>query len=375
MGNHIWTGTCPDWGGGLFLPRQTGLVWKVTGGYPDCKGELPILFSHHNDDIGQCHRFIPYLFYSENIWGVDVFLMGFQSFPMDKQKQYMIKYSFKRRCKDHQSRFRSKVLQVGFDEYENVLFDDDGFKNGLNFYSGLGIFSSVNKRYPYFRKPLYCNLLRSEHIPFNFFVPLVGDKEFGKMVFNEILGGFIQKITQIKIEYPEQTPTKYLEDRTSFDTYIEYQHTDGSTGILGIEVKYTEKSYPYSGPTEKEKMDDTDSIYYRRSKKSDVFENVDLTDLKQHKYRQIWRNHLLGESILIVDTPKFNHFHSLTFYPNGNTHFTEVLSGYKKFLKSEFQDRVQGVTYEKYFEICRKHLPNEEFEKWLWYLERRYIVK
>jgi hypothetical protein len=286
----------------------------------------------------------------------------------------MIKYSFKRRCKDHQSQYRSEVLMVKEDTYVNVIGDEDGFVNGLNFFSGLGVFSSVKNRYPYFRKPLYCNLLRSEHIPFNFFIPLEKDKEFGKKVFNEILGGIIQKITQIRIEYPEHTPTKYLEDRTSFDTFIEYQHIDGTIGILGIEVKYTEKSYPFSGSTEKEKMDDPDSIYYRRSKDSGVFVKDDLTDLKQHKFRQIWRNHLLGESILIVDKPKYSHFHSLTLYPEGNTHFTHVLPKYLESLKPEFRDRVQGVTYERFFEICRKHIP-DEYGKWLEYLERRYLPK
>jgi len=74
-----------------------------------------------------------------------------------------------------------------------------------------------------------------------------------------------------------------------------------------------------------------------------------------------------------VDKQKFGHFHSLTFYPEGNTHFTEVLPKYKKFLKPEYQDRVQGVTYERFFEICWEYLPSEEYGKWLEYLKRRYL--
>ena len=148
-------------------------------------------------------------------------------------------------------------------------------------------------------------------------------------------------------------------------------------------IRYTKDStiryaylniFPDQFKTEKEKMDDTGSVYYRRSKDSGVFKDGDLTVLKQNKYRQIWRNHLLGESILFVDKPKYSHFHSLTFYPEGNTHFSDVLPKYLEYLKPEYLDRVQGVTYEKYFEICRKHLPDDDYKKWLEYLERRYIV-
>lgn len=283
------------------------------------------------------------------------------------------KYSFKNQCRHHQSRFRSEELQVDSGDYENVLTDEDGFDKGLNFYQGFEILKSVHFRYPNFRKPLYCNLLRSEHIPFNFFIPFDKDKEFGKEVFNEILGGIVDQFIRIEIEYPEnKTPTKYLEDKTSFDTFIEYLHIDGTMGFLGIEVKYTEKSYPLSGKTEKDKMEDTNSIYYRRSKESGVFFKLD--DLKKDKYRQVWRNHLLGESILIVDCPNYNHFHSLTFYPSGNTHFTNVIKDYKEYLRPEFKERVQGVTYEQFFEVCRKNLPNEEYGKWLEYLEGRYLI-
>ena len=284
---------------------------------------------------------------------------------------------FKKKCRQHQSWYRSEVLKVGYDDFVNILLDEDG-KEGLNFYDGFNIFNSVKERYPEFRKPLYCNLLRSEHIPFNFFIPLKKDIEFRNNVFNEIMGGFINQIVRIEIEYSPNPKVKYLDDSTSFDTYIEYQHIDGTLGIFGIEVKYTELSYPMiDGSTEKTRMFEKfeTSKYKKRTHESGVFQDEDnvFDKLKKDDYRQVWRNHLLGESILIVDKPKFNHFHSLTFYPEGNIHFTKVISEYQNYLKPEFRNRVQGVTYERFFEVCRKHLPNGEFRKWLEYLENRYI--
>jgi hypothetical protein len=50
-------------------------------------------------------------------------------------------------------------------------------------------------------------------------------------------------------------------------------------------------------------------------------------------YRQIWRNHLLGESILLIDKDKFKYFSSITIYPNENAHFQKVSKEYKIFFK------------------------------------------
>jgi hypothetical protein len=196
-------------------------------------------------------------------------------------------------------------------------------------------------------------------------------------VFDIILGGIIDHIIEIEIEYPEANHPEYLNDRTSFDTFVLYQHIDGSMGIIGIEVKYTEHSYQI-GVKEKKEMDNPESLYYQRSRESGVFLVDDVTNLKpltQDNYRQIWRNHLLGESILIEDRLKYSHFHSLTFYPEGNTHFSKVIKEYRELLKPEHRERVQGITYERFFEICRKQRPTEELGKWLEYLERRYLTQ
>lgn len=284
---------------------------------------------------------------------------------------------FKNQCRWHQSTYRSEELKVSFDEDVNVLLNEDGLK-GLNFYDGLGI-REWGKNKP-FRKLLHCNLLRSEHIPINFFIPFDQDKEFCKMVFNDLLGSIIDKMGDVVIEHAPQPKGKYLDDRTSFDTYIEYRHTDGSMGILGIEVKYTEGSYLLKeGTTEHRRMtkDFDKSKYKEITEKTRKFElnNGDFDQLKQDRYRQIWRNHLLGESILLEKDSKYRHFHSLTFYPCGNTHFTEIIRKYReKFLKPEFQDCVRGVTYEDFFRSCKKFAVKKHYLNWLEYLEKRYLL-
>lgn len=283
---------------------------------------------------------------------------------------------FKQKCREQQSKFRSKELEADKDIYDNMLQDEDG-KRGLNFYDGFGIRDLVRK-IP-FRKQFHCNLLRSEHIPHNFFIPLNQNKEFRKQVFNDLIGGGIESVHPIEIEYAPKPKENYLDDHTAFDTYIEYQHIDGFKGILGIEVKYTELSYPLKAGSTEHRMMNADfekSSYKKRTEKSGLFQlnGGDFDELKKDRYRQVWRNHLLGESIILKDGDEFKHFHSLTFYPSGNIHFTEVISEYKeRFLKPEYQYRVQDITYEDFLKSCRKYCPNKQYGDWIEYLEKRYL--
>jgi len=89
---------------------------------------------------------------------------------------------FLKRARRHQSEFRAKNLDLSFDTYGNYLTKEDGGK-GKNFYEGFEIFEAVRNRYKNYNKSLYSNMLRSEHIPFNFFVPLDKDRDYCKMVF------------------------------------------------------------------------------------------------------------------------------------------------------------------------------------------------
>jgi len=112
-------------------------------------------------------------------------------------------------------------------------------------------------------------MLRSEHIPFNLFVPLEKNKAFFMDVFNEVLNNKISSIDLLLIEYAPQPRENYLKDRTSFDVYIEYSCKDNSKGIIGIEIKYTERSYNI-GQKEQAETENQESIYYDITKESNT---------------------------------------------------------------------------------------------------------
>lgn len=294
----------------------------------------------------------------------------------------MTNSEFKRAAKRHQVSWRERNIGTDYNTYVTWLTDKDGVE-GKNFFDGFGVFKAVRERYPKFYVDLYSDTLRSEHIPFNLFVPFRQNLEFCKNVFNEFLNDNIKSIDKqaeidggenVKIEFAPSPKENYLNDRTSFDTYIEYTHTDNSKGIIGIEVKYTEKEYKLeAGSTQEKAIKDRTSKYFSISKDCGLYDVTSIDIMLTDIYRQVWRNHLLGESIRLVHSDKFKHFSSLTFYPNGNDHFTHTSEKYVAMLLDK-QNRFVPVTYEKFIAACYKHCPDDKFKAWIDYLKNRYII-
>jgi len=280
---------------------------------------------------------------------------------------------FLKRARLHQSRFRAEILNLPSVDYGNYLNREDA-ESGYNFYSGLGIFDAVRKRFPNYNMPLYANMLRSEHIPFNLFVPLNSNKNFCKSVFNDFFNNRINSIDRIEIEHAPKPRKNYLNDSTSFDTYIEYTTNDNLKGIIGIEVKYTEREYGLKkDSTQETAIKEKTSKYYKVSQQSKLFRPETIDELITDKYRQVWRNQLLGESILITDRNKFTYFTSLTIFPQGNSHFVETSKNYLDMLTSNDLKFIP-ITYEEFFSVCKKYCPDNKYREWLDYLISRYLV-
>ena len=287
---------------------------------------------------------------------------------MEIGKQYNKDDAFKAEARLHQSKFRME-LGLDYNEYGNRLTDKDAKKN-YNYYDGLNIVSVLRKRYPHYSQVRDADMLRSEHIPLNFFAPLVENKELAKKIFNIYLNNEIKTINTILIEYAPEPKEHYLNDRTSFDTYIEFVNNDNKKCGIGIEVKYTEREYSL-GKTEGESLKDKNSPYYKVSEKSEIYINNPFEILKKDEYRQVWRNHILGESM----KPEISEFYSLIVYPRGNTHFEKLIPEYTKLLKEDKKKYFKGITFEDYITNNLRRLTNgnKELVKWVDYLEKRYL--
>ncbi len=290
--------------------------------------------------------------------------------------QYIKDDPFKKVAREHQSNYRANELQVDFNEYGNRLQDDDARKH-LNYYSKLGVIQVKNERYPNYSKTRDADLLRSEHIPFNIFGPLKGNLALATEIFKTFSNLKIKEVRRIELEYAPQDKTNYLNDATSFDAYVEFINDDGKKCGLGIEVKYTEQAYKLTqGSPEYVKVNSDKSIYHIVTNDSGKFETGAISEMKKDDYRQVWRNYILGLSMINKDVELF---YSMTLYPSGNKHMEKILTEFPQFIKTPFKNDVFGVTFESFFQTINQSIEktqsNKEYAEWVNYLEKRYIVK
>lgn len=223
------------------------------------------------------------------------------------------------------------------------------------------------------------NALRSEHIPYNLFFPMMKEcnREVTRDFFNDLLStDAISKVQEVNIEYAPQPKYNYLCDGTSFDTFILYRHRDGSKGGIGIEVKYTEREYQI-GETEYKNTHDEQghvklSEHYQRATNGSGYYLPDSEEkLVSDILRQIWRNHILGASMVLHGD--LSHFVSLTLYPEANPHFRVASEEYRKVLTAKGASTFFTFTYEKLFETLSRHFRTEEQQAWIEYLYHRYL--
>lgn len=223
------------------------------------------------------------------------------------------------------------------------------------------------------------NMLRSEHIPYNFFFPLEKLRKINPQLLNtfieQLLNNTIKvdEVTNIKIEFAGGLPKRdLLDDLTSFDAYIAYK-SGNNIGGIGIEVKYTEESYPY-GKTEYKRMFElVNSEYVQLTKRSGYFKDTAIVSLRTKKLKQPWRNHLLG--IKMVEVGTLNQFHSVHLYPKANNYQNEVCSEYQKCLKENHKNTFIPLTFERFIEEAERVLGKNDYINqidWIGYLKNRY---
>ncbi len=223
------------------------------------------------------------------------------------------------------------------------------------------------------------NALRSEHIPYNLFFPMMKDsnKEATKDFFNELLGtDVIAEVLKVRIEYAPQPKENYLNDGTSFDTFVLYRHIDGSKGAIGIEVKYTEREYHIGDIEYKNTHDDDGNVrlswhYSRATQQSGYYLTGSEAALVSDNLRQIWRNHILGASMVLKGD--IGHFSSMTIFPDANPHFHMAAAAYRKVLTEKGRKTFLTFTYEKLFEVLAHHFCTSEHQAWIEYLYHRYL--
>lgn len=89
------------------------------------------------------------------------------------------------------------------------------------------------------------NLLSSQPLAVNLFGPLLAaDPAGAAAALAPALHVDMDRVTDVRIEWSPEPASEYLNDRTAFDVYFEYQRNDGARGFVAVETKYTDSFSP-----------------------------------------------------------------------------------------------------------------------------------
>ena len=156
----------------------------------------------------------------------------------------------------------------------------------------------------------------------------------------------------------------------SSSVFFEVQVTD-----IGVEVKYTERADPLKkGSSEEAAVQNPNSRYFQVMEKCMRYKPGVENQVVADEFRQVWRNHLLGESMVLENPDERNHFHSITIYPDGNKHFQDVIPAFQGYML-EGRKNVLGLTIERFLQTIRSVDEESELTEWLEYMENRYTLK
>lgn len=275
------------------------------------------------------------------------------------------------RMRAHQSWWRHERLGVGWGtnqrgvKYGNYFTEADA-ERGLNF------LTPAIRRYAVARmqsgagvEPFRCmrNLLSSQPMAFNLFGPLHDDPDLAVMLLDPLLPGGVTE-AQVDVEWAPDRRV-HLQDATSFDVVARYTTRDGRRAIAGIETKLTE---PFSQRTYG--VDDHHAERYRAvASASTVWIDPSASTLPDMRWNQIWRNHLLVESIRHHD-PGLLGCQVVVHHPD-DTRCTAAISGYVEHL-TDANESFRAFTLSDIVDAWSPLVSGDD-EQWLVDFTDRYL--
>lgn len=278
------------------------------------------------------------------------------------------------RMRFHQSWWRARRLNVpaGTDAsgntYGNLLTPAYG-DAGLNFLTP-AIHHTVRERIlsgPGV-EPTRCtrNLLSSQPMAFNMFGPLRADPTLAALLLDPLLpGGVLAASVHFEYAPPRRD---HLTDATSCDVAVRYTTRDGKPAFAGVECKLTE---PFSQAVYGADPADKRTATYRAvARRSTVWNDPEDPRLADRKWNQLWRNHLLVESIRQRE-PGLLGSQVVVHHPL-DERCTSVIDGYGSFLADQ-EGTFRALDLGHIVTTWRRLVRRPAERSWLRDFEDRYL--
>lgn len=209
---------------------------------------------------------------------------------------------------------------------------------------------------------IWNNLLSSQPLAFNLFgmLKLEKDHVLATAVFRRLYPEKIKQVTGIEFEYsPQRGSSKYTNDGSAFDVFIEYSSFDEEFCFLGIEVKYVEQMTDKPAGVRKE--------YELTAGAMGVFDAAKMKELKETSIQQLWRDHLLAGS-MFKRTNDYSRGDFMVLYPSGNKNCSNRIEAYRKTLIKK-----DSYFMELHIEKFHEALAEESSAHWVRDFYDRYL--
>lgn len=298
---------------------------------------------------------------------------------IDLGPQYARDDEFTARMRLHQSWYRAERLRVACgtgplaqdtERYGNMLQREDG-ERGLNFLTPEIAALAVRRQQelPAFleRHRLLCNMLSSQPMCFNLFGPVALDAALAPRLMSALLDEKVSRVLRVVIEHAPEPPSRYLDDRTSFDAYVELERADGTRGFVGIETKLTE---PFSA--ERYSLADRPA-YAKWVGRADAPWLADRRNsLEDIGHNQLWRDHMLAFALATENAAEVGSGALVLVRHPDDRRCTASVTSYQRCLRegcSTLIDRPLDDVVRRWAPV----IAGTPYEKWLAAFRERYV--
>jgi hypothetical protein len=282
----------------------------------------------------------------------------------EERNKYHVDYSqdteFSAYARLLQSKWREKK-GMPWVKYGNFLPAEVARKEKLNFYELFrkGVFGKLIKE-----DRMWENLLSSQPLCFNLFGELHFDLKLATKFFSKLFPDKIGTVTDVIFEYsPGRGNSKYIDDHSAFDVFIEYSYK-GKKGFIGIEVKYAES---LNEETEEKAEKNFKEKYAELTESCKLFNEKSLELLKKPPLSQIWRDHLLS----VATKQDYDEGFFVFLFPSKNKQCQSGVDDYLNQLSSKNEE--QTGFYPRHLELFIKTLREVHDADWTKELEERYL--
>jgi hypothetical protein len=171
---------------------------------------------------------------------------------------------------------------------------------------------------------LATNLLSSMPLTFNLLAPLAVNRDLADALLYTLLKEFRGFTEEVLFEHwPGRGDPRFTGDYSAFDALIRYTRPDGGKGFVAFEIKYSEAM--------REPTSELKPRYAELAEISGLFVDPAEPALRVNPLQQLWREHLLAQSM--IDDGLYAEGIFVVIAPTLNYHVQDAVETYRARLR------------------------------------------